>query len=118
VRAAEDAGIEVSGVRATTGAGVEGVVAGEIWRLGRPEFVGVLHGGAVPADVEVIVGAGDTVIALGNAAGWVAFFRLSDGLRPEASAMVAPDSLQPGPGYRYSVATPRPLLRESARCSV
>jgi Cu2+-exporting ATPase len=85
-----DSGIEASGVRATTGAGVEGVVAGEIWRLGRPEFVGVLHGEAVPASVEVIVGAGDTVIALGNATGWVAFFRLSDGLRPEASAMVDP----------------------------
>jgi Cu2+-exporting ATPase len=83
------AGIEASGVRATTGAGVEGVVAGEIWRLGRPEFVGVLHGEAVPASVEVIVGAGDTVIALGNATGWAAFFRLSDGLRPEASVMVA-----------------------------
>jgi Cu2+-exporting ATPase len=89
VAGGKDEGIEVSGVRATTGAGVEGVVAGQTWRLGRPEFVGILHGEAVPADVEAIVGAGDTVIALGNATGWEAFFRLSDGLRPEAVAMVA-----------------------------
>lgn len=84
-----DSGIEASGVRATTGAGVEGTVAGETWRLGRPEYVGVLHGEAVPASVKVVVGAGDTVIALGNAAGWEAFFRLNDGLRPEAVDMVS-----------------------------
>jgi Cu2+-exporting ATPase len=84
-----DQGIEVSGVRATTGAGVEGIVAGQSWRLGRPEFVGMLHGEGVPASVQSIVGAGDTVIALGDSGGWEAFFRLSDGLRPEAVAVVA-----------------------------
>ena len=81
--------IEVDGLRATTGAGVEGIIAGSSWRLGNPEFVAGLHGREVPAAVQAIVGAGDTVIALGNASGWQAFFRLSDGLRPEASAMVA-----------------------------
>jgi Cu2+-exporting ATPase len=34
-------------------------------------------------------GDGDTVIALGDATGWLAFFRLSDGLRPEAVAMTS-----------------------------
>jgi Cu2+-exporting ATPase len=86
---AVDAGIEVDGLRATTGAGVEGSIEGCTWRLGRPEFVAALHGMPVPLDVQAIVGAGDTVIALGNAGGWQAFFRLSDSLRPEASAMVA-----------------------------
>ena len=80
--------IEVDGLRATTGAGVEGIIAGSSWRLGSPEFVAGLHGREVPASVQAIVGAGDTVIALGNASGWQAFFRLSDSLRPEASAMV------------------------------
>ncbi|MFH2087674.1 MAG: heavy metal translocating P-type ATPase [Pseudomonadota bacterium] len=80
--------IEVDGLRATTGAGVEGLIAGDPWRLGSREFVAGLHGREVPAPVQAIVGAGDTVIALGNASGWQAFFRLSDGLRPEASAMV------------------------------
>ncbi|MDP2826125.1 MAG: heavy metal translocating P-type ATPase [Sulfuritalea sp.] len=88
VDAGTNAGIEVDGLRATTGAGIEGRMEGCVWRLGRPEFVATLHGREVPADVQAIVGAGDTVIALGNAQGWQAFFRLSDGLRPEASAMV------------------------------
>ena len=43
----------------------------------------------VPLEVQATVGAGDTVIALGDEDGWQAFFRLSDGLRPEASATVA-----------------------------
>jgi Cu2+-exporting ATPase len=84
-----DAGIAVSSVRATTGAGVEGMIEGCTWRLGRPEFVAAMHGLALPAEFEAKVGAGDTVIALGNAEGWQAFFRLSDSLRPEAAAMSA-----------------------------
>jgi Cu2+-exporting ATPase len=84
-----DAGIEVVGSRTTTGAGVEGTIEGRIWRLGRPEFVGMLHGAAVPEDVRTIVGAGDTVIALGTEVGWDAFFRLCDGIRPEAAEMAA-----------------------------
>jgi Cu2+-exporting ATPase len=81
-------GISVVGLRAITGAGVEGAIQGRIWRLGRPAFVGALHAVEVPPDVRAIVGAGDTVIALGSAAGWQAFFRLNDVIRPEASAMV------------------------------
>ena len=84
-----DAEVAVSAVRATTGAGVEGMIDGRAWRLGRPEFVAAMHGMAVPPEVQSIVGAGDTVIALGNADGWQAFFRLSDSLRPEATAMSA-----------------------------
>jgi Cu2+-exporting ATPase len=86
---AVDAGLEVSAVRATTGSGVEGMIAGRTWRLGRPEFVAAMHGLAAPLEVQSIVGAGDTVIALGNGGGWQAFFRLSDSLRPEATAMSA-----------------------------
>jgi Cu2+-exporting ATPase len=82
-----DAGIEVAAARTTTGAGVEGVMDGEVWRLGRPEFVAKLLAVEVPARVRTIVGAGDTVVALGNGAGWQAFFRLSDSVRAEASAM-------------------------------
>jgi Cu2+-exporting ATPase len=84
-----DAALAVSGLRTTTGAGVEGSMDGMVWRLGRPEFVAALHGVAVPPELRSIVGAGDTVIALGNAGGWQAFFRLSDNLRPEAAAMTA-----------------------------
>jgi Cu2+-exporting ATPase len=84
-----DAGIQVSAVRATTGAGIEGTIEGQVWRLGRPGFVSAMHGTALPANIETKIGAGDTVIALGDAEGWQAFFRLSDGVRPEAAAMAA-----------------------------
>ena len=83
------AAIEVAGLRATTGAGVEGAIEGRVWRLGSPEFVGALHGLTLPLELQAVVGAGDTVIALGNVEGWQAFFRLSDGVRAEASAMAA-----------------------------
>jgi Cu2+-exporting ATPase len=89
VDAGEGVAIAVDGLRATTGAGVEGAVDGRVWRLGRPEFVAALHAAPVPLELQAIVGAGDTVIALGNADGWQAFFRLSDSLRPDATAMVA-----------------------------
>jgi Cu2+-exporting ATPase len=87
--AGANAAIAVDGLRATTGAGVEGTIDGRVWRLGRPAFVGAAHGTALPANIETKVGAGDTVIALGNEEGWQAFFRLSDGLRPEAAGMAA-----------------------------
>ena len=87
--AGAESAVAVSAMRAITGAGVEGSIDGHAWRLGRPEFVGAMHGEAVPHELEAIVGAGDTVIALGSAGGWQAFFRLSDRLRPEAAAMVA-----------------------------
>ena len=84
-----DAGVSVTAARATTGAGVEGLIDGRSWRLGRPEFVGAPHGIPIPPGIGSNVGAGDTVIALGDDEGWQAFFRLSDALRPEAVAMSA-----------------------------
>ncbi len=80
----------VANVRAVTGAGVLGVVDAIEWRLGRPDFVAGLHQKPLPLEIEAKVGAGDTVIALGSADGWQAFFRLGDDVRPEAAAaMVA-----------------------------
>ncbi|MCF8149833.1 MAG: heavy metal translocating P-type ATPase [Burkholderiaceae bacterium] len=80
---------ESAGLRTTTGAGVEGRVAGKLWRLGRPEFVAGLHAEPLPSAIQEKVGAGDTAIALGSADGWAAFFFLNDSLRPDASLMVA-----------------------------
>ena len=85
--AGDAAGIEVKGMRAVTGAGIEGSVDGHTWRLGRPEFVASAHGKPVPPEISATVGAGDTVVALGDSEDWQAFFSLSDGLRPEARAM-------------------------------
>ncbi|MES2237720.1 MAG: heavy metal translocating P-type ATPase [Pseudomonadota bacterium] len=73
-------------MRAVTGAGVLGFVDGIEWRLGRPDFVAGLHQKPLPPEIKAKVGAGDTVIALGSADGWQAFFRLGDDVRPEAAA--------------------------------
>ena len=89
LRAAGGDASTASDVRATTGAGVAGKVAGVLWHLGRPDFVGALHGQPMPDAIAEKVGAGDTVIALGSATGWQAFFRFTDGIRPEAVATMA-----------------------------
>jgi Cu2+-exporting ATPase len=89
VESASSSAITVGGLRAKTGAGVEGEIDGRRWRLGRPEFVAELHGLALPVEAQSKVGAGDTVIALGDAAGWQAFLCLTDAIRPEAAAMAA-----------------------------
>lgn len=76
----------VVNVSAVTGAGVLGFIDGTEWRLGRPDFVASLHQTILPLEIEAKVGSGDTVIALGSADGWQAFFRLGDEVRPEAAA--------------------------------
>ncbi|MFZ2628949.1 MAG: HAD-IC family P-type ATPase, partial [Rugosibacter sp.] len=90
---ANNYGIVAQALRATAGAGMAGTIDGCAWRLGRLDFVGALHGAPLPDDtpdeVAAKVGAGDTVIALGSAAGWQAFFRFTDQLRVEAPALVA-----------------------------
>lgn len=84
-----DSPLEVENRRAVTGAGVEGLIGGRLWRLGRPDFVAELTATAVPGESSPSFERSDTVIALGNGDGWQAFFRLRDGLRPEAGAMAA-----------------------------
>jgi Cu2+-exporting ATPase len=84
-----DDGVTVADLRSRTGAGVEGCIDGQLWRLGTPAFVAELHQQAVPDVLASKVGAGETVIALGNAQGWQAFFRLEDAVRDEAAGMVA-----------------------------
>jgi Cu2+-exporting ATPase len=58
-------------------------------RLGRPDHVVALHGKPLPEAAQSLSGSGDTVIALGDEAGWIALFRLGDDPRPEAAALVA-----------------------------
>jgi len=71
------------------GEGVAGNLGGRRCRIGRPEYVAALHGQAVPEIAAALAAAGGSVVALGDADGWLAFFRLEDRLRPGARAMVA-----------------------------
>ncbi|MBA3996217.1 MAG: copper-translocating P-type ATPase [Candidatus Accumulibacter sp.] len=72
-----------SGMSATDG------VRGVRVRIGRPAFVAELHGVALPASAQAFVDSGDTVIALGDAGGWLALLRIGDEIRANAAAVIA-----------------------------
>ncbi|MBI3140943.1 MAG: heavy metal translocating P-type ATPase [Rhodocyclales bacterium] len=88
------------GLRTETGQGVEGTLGGRRLRVGRPEFVGELHGQLPPAQAEALLRSGDTCVALGDEMGWIAFFRLGDALRREAGRLL--DALR-GLGCRVTL---------------
>jgi len=76
-------------VRTEAGQGLEGVVSGRRLRIGRPDYVAALAAaGAVPWP-EGWQAAGDTIVALGDEEGILAFFRIGDELRQEARELVA-----------------------------
>ena len=57
-------------------------------RVGRPDFVAELHDQPLPQRGADLLALGDTVVALGDASGWLALFRVGDAARPEAAALV------------------------------
>ena len=73
--------------RIVAGHGVEGVVAGRAVRLGRPEFVGALAG-PLP-DEAIRVDPSATLVALGDAKGFIALFAVGDAARPGARELVS-----------------------------
>ena len=73
---AHDARLPSEGVRAVPGAGIEGLVAGRRWRIGRASF-------ACGSEVD------DDRLWLGNGLQASASFELREDLRPEAAAAVA-----------------------------
>jgi len=71
------------------GQGMEAVWFGHKLRIGRPDYVSAVHGFPLPESAQAFAGSAETVIALGNDAGWLALLRFGDELRPQAAAMVA-----------------------------
>jgi Cu2+-exporting ATPase len=92
-RALRDAALgnlpEVADVRSHTGHGMEATAAGRAVRIGTSGFVGELHSQPEPSEVAAWMAAGDTVVALGDAQGWLAWFRFADKPRAGAAEMVA-----------------------------
>jgi Cu2+-exporting ATPase len=65
--------VAVAGLRALTARGVEATWHGDVRvRIGVPDFVGELHGQAVPVEFSNWLARSDSVIALGDANGWLA----------------------------------------------
>jgi Cu2+-exporting ATPase len=71
------------------GRGMSALQQGQAVRVGRPDYVSALHGQPLPESARAFASCSDTVIALGNEAGWLALIRLGDEVRPEAAAMIA-----------------------------
>lgn len=71
------------------GNGMQAELDGRPLRIGRPEFVGELHGHPLPEAARTFADGGETVIALGDGEGWIALFSLGDEIRPEAAAVIA-----------------------------
>jgi Cu2+-exporting ATPase len=71
------------------GLGMQALHQGRELRVGRPDYVEALHGQPLPESARAFNTASDTLIALGDATGWLALFRVGDEVRPEAAAMVA-----------------------------
>ncbi|MFN4149101.1 MAG: heavy metal translocating P-type ATPase, partial [Rhodocyclaceae bacterium] len=77
-------------LRAVTGKGIEAQTAGRRVRIGAPDFVAELVGAQpLPKEMTEWRAAGDTVVALGDEQGWLAWFRISDGVRPGAALALA-----------------------------
>jgi len=79
----------VEGIRAWTGQGIEARVDGKAVRVGTLGFAGALHGQLLPEAALRWSDASGSVIALADATGWLALFRLKDSLRPQAVALMA-----------------------------
>ena len=75
--------------RASTGQGLEARIDGRLLRVGTPAYAGALHGRPLPEAAQTWAGGGGSVVALADAGGWLALFRFSDRLRPDAAALCA-----------------------------
>jgi Cu2+-exporting ATPase len=76
----------VKNLKAVTGKGVEARIDGKPLRIGVPAFAAELHGQPMPDEMAVWLAAGDSVVALADGNGWLAWFRIADALRPGAMA--------------------------------
>lgn len=79
---------EAVDVRSEPGQGVEGLIDGCRYRIGRPDFALALAEGSLPESAGEWLASGDTVVALGDENGCLALFRIGDELRPEAARLV------------------------------
>nr|WP_294863365.1 heavy metal translocating P-type ATPase [uncultured Pseudogulbenkiania sp.] len=69
------------------GSGIEGMIGGETWRLGRSDFVAELAG-PLPSGLADWQ-RGHTRIALGSRQGWAALFAIGDTRRDDSAAAIA-----------------------------
>ena len=87
IRRGAEATLAACQVVRVPGRGVEGMVGGQRFRLGKLAFCAELHDKAAPAPAAE-VRPDQTLVALADGEGWLALFVLADSLRPGARALV------------------------------
>jgi Cu2+-exporting ATPase len=87
--ARQDVDVLVTAHQSITGAGVAAELDGVTYRLGSVLFAADLHSDRVPDAIRALQAVGETIIALANPSGWVAFFHLEDELRESSAGAVA-----------------------------
>ena len=88
--AAEGVDLPLAGhAHSEPGQGVEAMVAGRRWRIGRPDYVLALSAGVLPPVAVDWLDGGDTVVVLGDETGCVAAFRIGDEVRPESAELIS-----------------------------
>jgi Cu2+-exporting ATPase len=85
---------------AAPGQGLEGSIDGRRLRIGRPDYVAGLHGRPLTPAMNDAAAGSASLVALGDAEGWLALFVLRDELRPGAAEAIRALSTA---GYRLSV---------------
>ena len=75
-------------VKVEPGHGIEATIDGQIYRVGRPAYAIALSGAESPASLSRWQESGDTVVALADAVGCLALFRIGDELRPQAEPLI------------------------------
>ena len=70
------------------GQGIEAVIDGRRYRIGRPAYALAISDAALPAVATDWLESGDTVVLLADTQGPLALFRIGDQLRPEARKLV------------------------------
>ena len=78
----------VEELAAQTGQGVSARIGGEVFWLGRPDFVAAQSGMSLPPQLVDFAARGGSVIALGGRDGWLGLFRLADVPRSEAGQLI------------------------------
>ena len=71
------------------GQGVEALVNGQRYRIGRPSYALALSNADLPDTAVDWLESGDTVVMLADSTGCQAFFRIGDEIRPESLALIA-----------------------------
>jgi len=88
-RAAGEQSMNAAEARGEPGLGMEGVIAGRRYRIGRQGYVLGPAPASLPDGGEAWLDSGDTVVVLGDDQGCLALFRLADEVRPESRSLVA-----------------------------